>query len=565
MKKSFITLLLFLTCFTASAFSEEVFMDVNFEGANEIYRIKTFNENTNPVGWIFSTELKVLGYYIDVICNHRFIYETNEPDGDFKPSSNYIYRQVFDGSVAEADIGRAGHQACLDSRDKVIPGENGKIIYRTPKVVFSAGTGEPVEESKAKNELLENECDIKESKKWYSIPNGSWYQCWYSSNAASPSYDIFYDRWEEKQSVFFEELWRGDSLYKAFERPVGLVPTKRLLRAQIDGALEEVEGGILKPVLEASYKKAFYMLPGRYNQESKMGCYYWYGNKKGTFTVDTAKVDVTPIYESLEPEKRFVCYGTAITGLRKFYILGTDILRQWLEKFSFPSQKAECTNVAFVSLEKTFKSMIFVYSEPEDCIYRFVINEENQVEIGLPKKIELKFKVSAMVVGKQGTLYLVPEIIVKPKPELSNLDDVDMESCLVLKSNKEAPEFKTDGKGESEDSFNERAKMFNMFTCDAKCKIILSRPYYMYFYEIPFAANNIKKLDYELFLGKEYFSCDAYFKNITLSKLNGRLETLIEESKKSGNSINSIEDKVPDYKNTFRKPQSVYLAIYDKD
>ena len=124
MKKSFFTLLLFITCFTTSAFSEEVFMDVNFEETNEIYRIKTFNEDTNPVGWIFSTELKVLGYYIDAICNHRFIYENTEPEEDFKPSSNFIYRQVFDGSLSEADMGRAGHQACLDSRDKIIPGEN---------------------------------------------------------------------------------------------------------------------------------------------------------------------------------------------------------------------------------------------------------------------------------------------------------------------------------------------------------------------------------------------------------------------------------------------------------
>ena len=563
MKKSFVTLLfIFITCFTTTAFSEEVFMDVNFEETNEIYRIKTFDENTKPVGWIFSTELRVLGYYIDVICNHRFIYENMEPDGDFKPSSNFIYRQVFDGSLSEADKGRAGHQACFDSRDKIIPGENGKIIYRTPNVVFSAGNGKPVEESKAKEELLENECEIKENKNWYSIPNGSWYQSWYSSNVSSPSYDIFYDRWEEKQSVFFEELWRGDSLYKAFERPVGLVPTKRLLRAQIDGALEEVDGGNLKPVLEASYNKAFYMLPGRYNQESKIGCYCWYGNQKGTFSVDKAKVDITPIYESLEPEKRFVCYGTAITGLRKFYIMGTDILKQWLAKFAFPTQKAECTNVAFVSLEKTFKSMIFVYSEPEDCIYRFIINEENEVDIGLPKKIEMKFKVSAMAVSEQGTLYLIPELVIKPKPELSNLEDVDMESCLVLETNKE---INLDSKEESEDSYNERAKMFNMLTCDAKCKIILSRPYYMYFYEIPFSTNSINKLNYELFLGKEYFSCDASFKNITLSKLNGRLETLLEESKKPGNSINPVEDKVPGYKNTFKKPQSIYLAIFDKD
>ena len=46
-----------------------------------------------------------------------------------------------------------------------------------------------------------------------------------------------------------------------------------------------------------------------------------------------------------------------------------------------------------------------------------------------------------------------------------------------------------------------------------------------------------------------------------MSKLDGNLEVLLEELKKPGNQASQIEDKVPGYDNTFRKPESCYMAV----
>ena len=462
-------------------------------------------------------------------------------------------------------MGRAGHQTCFDARDKVIPGENGKIVYRTASAVFSGGTGNKIDKSKVKEELIPNECEIIEDKNWYAIPNGSWYQTWFPiSSGTGLSYDIYYDRWEEKPQVYLEEVWRGDSFYKAFDRPIGIVPIKRLLRAKVDGALEEIENGRLDKILEVPYKTSFFMLPGSYNKESKMGCYYWFDDKKGKFSIEAANIDVEPIFESSEPEARFVCYGTAITGLRKYYVLGTDILKQWLRQYSFPTDKCECTNVAFISLEDSFKSMIFVYSKPENCIYRFIIDEDSDIKIGVPKKTSINFKIADMAVSEKGSLYLIPEIEIKAKPDINNLDGIDMESCTVLKTDKDIPSFnENENNIDTKENFEERTKMLNLLTCNAECNMILSRPYYQKFYELPFGSDVVNKLEYEMFLGKEYYSCKMFFKNIRMSKLDGNLDILLEELKKPGNQASQIEDRVPGYDNTFRKPESCYLAIFN--
>lgn len=554
-----------ISCFLSPVFSEEVCVGFNFEKSHEIYRVKTDNESLNPVGWFLTTENQICGYFIDEIKNHRFIYKQIEPEAKFEASEGCLYRQVFDGAAEKSDLGRLGHQTCFDARDKVVSGENGKIVYRTASVAFSGGPGNKTDESKAKENLISNECEIIENKNWYAIPNGSWYQTWFPiSSGTDISYDIYYDRWEEKKNVYLEEVWRGDSFYKAFDRKVGIVPLKRLLRAKVDGSLEEIDNGNLNSILEIPYKSSFYMLPGSYNKESKMGCYYWCGNKKGKFSIEGTDIEVEPIYESSEAESRFICYGTAITGLRKYYILGTDILKQWLKQYSFPTDKCECSNVAFISLESSFKSMIFVYSKPEDCIYRFIIDEDNDVTVGLPKKMKVDFKVAAMVVNEKGSLYLIPEIVKMAKPDINNLDGIEMESCTVIKSDKEYPDL--DGNEDNSDhkkSFEERAKMLNLLTCNADCNVILSRAYYQKFYELPFGGDAVKKLEYEMFLGKDYYSCKLFFKNIRMSRLDGSLEILLEELKKPGNQASQIEDRVPGYDNTFRMPESCYLAVFN--
>ena len=569
MKKTLLVFLLF-TWLSRPVFAEQVYADLVFEDSNEIYRIKTDNESISPIGLVYTKDNRSLDFFIDIINNHRFVFKKNNLEKEYKSVVHNIYRQVFDGAKSDSDRGRLGNPTCFDSRDELIEGEKGKPVYRTQSVVFSIGPGQIIEESVAEKELYKGEYDSIEDKNWYSIPNGSWFQTWFSASSASNiSYDIFYDRWEEKEDDYMEEVWRGDSLFRAFERNIGIVPTRRLLRAKVDGALEKIENGELKVVTEMPYKTSFFMLPGMYNKESKIGCYYWVGNKEGKFYISGAKKDIKPIYESKDEEKRFACYGTAITGIRKYYILGTDILKQWLSRFGFPTEKAECTKVTFIALEKSLKTLIYIYSQRESCLYRFIISEEDGINIGLPKKINLDFNIATMSVTENGTLYIASEIKVQPKPELDKLDGIEMETNMILDSNNNESDSesfkKLNNKSLEEDTDEnliERNNLLNFLSCEANCQLILSRAYYQKFYKLSFGNEKIDKLDYELLLGKQFYASNLYFKKISLARLNGNLETLLEEAKKPGNKASEIISDVPGYLNSLKIPKSIHIAVF---
>ena len=257
MKNNLFALLLAIGAAMPS-FANEVFVDIKFKENDEIYRVTTDDEQSCPIGLFYCPDSRLKGYLIDKLGNHRFIKKNETAEEAYVASSNQIYRQIFDGPASESDKGRAGNATCYDSRDKLVSGENGKIVYRTPSVAFSSGTGKQVSEKEAKRNLIDGECESVEGKSWYMIPNGSWYQTW---NKASGSYDIFFDRWEEKQARYYEDLYRGEPINRAFSDKIAAVPTRKLMRAKVDGALEEVEGGELKPVLSADYKHQFFLMP----------------------------------------------------------------------------------------------------------------------------------------------------------------------------------------------------------------------------------------------------------------------------------------------------------------
>ena len=543
-------------------FADEVFVDISFKENDEIYRVTTNDEQSCPIGLYYCPDNKLNGYFIDKLGNHRFILKNDATEGDYVASSNQIYRQIFDGPASESDRGRAGNATCYDSRDKLVSGENGKIVYRTPSVAFSSGTGKLATAEEAMKNLVDGECVPVEGKSWYKIPNSSWYQTW---NKASGSYDIFFDRWEEKQTVYSEDFFRGEPINKAFNQKIAAIPTRQLMRAKVDGALEEVEDGALKAVLKADYKHQMFLNPELRRLANKMGCYYWNGTSKGSFIIDQKAVEIEPLVETTDPDNRFVCCGTSITSLGKYYVLGTDVLREWLKNSGMPTDKAECSNVVSIALHKTLKTMVFVYSRPENCIYRFIIDESDKYDVGLPKKYAVDFNVKAMAITAEGNLYLVPEVVSKEKPTLANLEGIEMETCRVLESDNQQTSSSNTPDPETQESFEVRTKMLNLLTTNAECMIILSRAYYQDFYELPFGAEAVKKLDYSIFLGKEFFCSNASFKNISLATLDANLDVLLEVAKKTGNHIDEVIDTVPGYPNTYRKPEGYFLTVNNRD
>ena len=554
---------IFATCSVMPVLSSEVMVDIDFEDKNELYRIKTDNEEHHPVGLFLYPETRFEELFIDSIQNHRFVRKESVEDTYSKSTEN-LYRQVFDGSVADADLGRAGNASCFDSRDKLISGENGKAVYRTASAPFSSGTGKAISKETAERDPFYNECIQSADKNWYSIPNGSWYQTW---NKASGSYNINFDRCEEKHTVYVEDFYRDEAFYKAFDRPLAKVPSKRLMRASVDGALEEIENGGLKQIATIDYKHKFFMIPEFGNTVNKVGCYIWHGNSSGIFHFGGKEsTELKPAIESKDSSKRFICCGSS-SVFGRCYVIGTDILREWLKKSGLQADKAECTNAVSLCMNKTLKTMVFIYSQPERCIYRFVIDESRDFSIGLPKKYDIDFNVKAMAVAKNGSLYVIPEVLERELPTIENLDDVEMETRICKKSNNNDEEYeKTAGFGESHDkeSFELREKIRKMFTTDAECLVVLSQAYYQDFFELPFGADEFEKLDYSLFLGKKYFSINISLKNVSVAALDSDLYTFVELGKRKGNHIGEIVQGAPDFEDTLRKPLSYRIAVREE-
>ena len=128
----------------APCYAREIYLSIDSNRSNEVYRIKTNNESEFPIGLCFTEESSVFGYFIDGMKNHHFIKANPMENTEFKTKAGTIFRQAYDGDINPAEIGQSGNKTIFDSRDSLIPGEKGRAIYRTKEAVFSAGTGKKV-------------------------------------------------------------------------------------------------------------------------------------------------------------------------------------------------------------------------------------------------------------------------------------------------------------------------------------------------------------------------------------------------------------------------------------
>lgn len=408
--------------FVAPCFASEVFVNIDFSDVNEMYRIKTDDQENRSVGLLFFPDNRFEGYFIDKFRNHRFI---------------------------RVD------------------------------------------------------------------------------NSATNS----------KELSYIEEFYRGEPIYKAFDKPF----------AKFDSSL----------------KHYIFMKPELNNRVDKIVCYCWHEDNKGYFIVDGEKVsEIKPAVESKDKNNRFVCFGISVAISDNYYVLGTDILKDWLKKYGMSTEKSECSKVAFLSMPKSQKTLIYIYSKPENCVYRFIIDEAREFKVGLPKKYEIDFAINSMTISEDGTLYAIAEVVEKPKPTLDDLDEIEMETNLILSSSKDSDILLADGSKEhNEEALANRIKLKKILTTDAECQIVLSRAYYQYFYELPFGEDEFEKLEYSLFLGKNYYSAKLSLKHISLATLDSDLYTLTEVAKRKGNHIDEIVEGAPGFSNSFKKPLGYHIAV----
>ena len=462
----------------------------------------------------------------------------------------YIYRQVFDGLGVEADWGidHAQHQ---DQRDSIIPESAGQPVFRPVGAPFSSGTGQLVTEGVAFASLEEGEFAATEGKKWFRIPNGSWYQTWFPVDKQSkPSLKIFFDRWEERDYACRESIWRGFVPGQVFERQVASGSERKLIRAQTDGAMEIIAGHEKFSEFTGKHGFSSFHRPGFASGEGDLIVYTWSGRDPGRFYLNGSVHEEKPNFLSLAGDKRFV--GLINTGnSQTLTVIGTDILREWLQMCEVEFQTAECTMAVFSTSADGIENRIFVYSEPQKSIYCFALGQGKSDVVKLLNVIKLAFTAKAMSADRSGNIYLAalettPASFDNPEDLVAGYESLQIDGEQALLGDVTL----------NEEELQKRKAIRH----DLSGRFVFSQTGYAALYVIyegqitPVPVNRV-------FLDKTFYARAFMLKNVSLKELQISSSELIALAEKPGNSLAEMQGNVPGFPDQYREPKRILIAI----
>lgn len=538
--------LFILFCAPASAF--EAFLFIGYSDSGRVYRITTSDENQFPVGYAFAAG-PAEGFFVDQLKNFRLL--KSSPAVTFKPVTDYIYRQVFDGNGFAADWGY-GHAQYQDQRNLINPDGSGRPVFRPTGAPFSAGPGELVADDIAMSSLQKGECEIVNSKKWYRIPNGSWYQTWFTCEGKERlSYKIYYDVWETGESACLESLWRGYTPGKVLERIAAISVDKRFRRSQVDGAMELINRNSEVADLTCPGGKSSFHIPAPQAGEGNLYVYSWTGEEVGTFFLNGQRCDEHPVFESQAANIRFAGCGFAPEGTHRLYVMGTDVLRSWLQATGTEAEQAECTQAVFAPFPEVMQTVVFVYSAGQNCIYRFVIDESKSGKVTKPEIINLKFKLASIYADAAGNLYLAT---VEKRPE-AFLKDEDFAAGF------ETLEYKGLQEQQVKIHDEEEIRKDMQIKRDYSGRLIFSQSSNAVLYVIYAGQSEFNRLG-SVFLDKTYFSREFAFKNVSESELSGSATDVLRIAKKPENSLTDCIGDVPGFPDQFREPTNLLISVF---
>lgn len=383
-------ILLFILFEQHAARAEDVYALFNYPEKSDVHLVHSRYGPSSPYGLIFSAT-PAAGFFIDEQGRFRLLHTGRS--NSFAPAKRSLYRQVFDGLPVLADSGAEGYSQHQDQRDTLIAGQSGRPVFRSRGAPFSPGPGFMVSHAVALPTLVNGEAEILPDRNWYEIPNSSWYQSWSAAdNSGHRSYRIFYDCWEQRDVSINHSIWSGIPVAKVDEVIIGVARDHRLRRASVDGAMQMTDGS-QKPdvVLNLSARTAFV----------QNAFYSWYADAPGIISAGDSKLDFVAVIESRHPERRFPIWLSD----NRMVVVGTDVLHAWLRASGLPTAGSECTMCAGVPVGDGRHS-VFVYSAPDNSLYRFYLNAENVVDFKQTGKITPAFVPVAIAGDNEGNLLL---------------------------------------------------------------------------------------------------------------------------------------------------------------
>lgn len=555
MRSSFARLItaatLIYTTFCAPAGAFESYLYLGYKDTGKVYRLSTGDQNQLPTGFVFACDPGAEAFVVDKLRNYRFLNLVSE--GEFARTPGHIYRQVFDGLAVDADRGRHGHSQHQDQRNSLIQGAEGQPVFRPAGAPFSAGPGQPVSEVIARTGLSEGEYAPVDGRNWYKIPNGSWFQTWFPvEQPASESYKIFYDCWQEQKYFCNEAIWRGFVPGKVFERNTGSGTSRRFVRFAVDGAMEILPGTDDRSEMQSRPGFACYHDRSGSIGEGSLLVHTWTGSDTGAFYINGEPSSFQPAVVSKTPSLRFV--GMNISGSsRRIYVVGNDVLHEWLRENNIDQTGAECSLAVFCNVDEGRQTRVFVYSAPEKKIYCFGINENGLLKASYLKTIIPEFPVQAMHADSSGNLYIAgvelsPQTLATPADFAAGFES--------LQINEEAQML---GETLSEDEFQKKLNL----RADLTGRIVFSQTgnaVLMMVYE----GDSVPVTIGRAFLNKKYMAREFSFKNQTLKDLHLPPAELLRLTEKPGNTLAELQGNVPGFPDEFVQPEKLLISVHEE-
>lgn len=548
MKKISKLILVFLVfSISTPSVAKEVFALIELKSKSSVYRVYTDNESRYPKGYFFDCG-KTVYFKIDKLKNFRLYTKKNW--SKFTKVSSPLIRQTFDGSAEIAKFGLTG-KLPNDSRNQFVKGGLLKPIYRPKDCYCSVGPGVLLDAGKIREFDNKTNDVIFPSRSWYEIPNGSWYQTWFTKkckNKLGETHLIYYDRLEKRLCPIEEQFWRGEHPGRAFKKEIGSLSEFRLLRAKTSGTLEALSS---ETSLEEVWKQREQFnllldLPNSINKVFTAHVYNWLGSGKGKLN-NSNNIIISKKIKSAEPENRELHLIRKNGKNYDLMEIGSDNFNDWLKLLKKSDYKAKLkANIIRIKKVNSDEFNVYIYCASVSTIFKFKLIENNVIEL---KTFIVNHSIDDFCVDNDENIYYSSLEVNRPLEfEMTIFSDDSL---------KQMPKFISEE--EIRNQMNLHKKLKNI-----SGKIVFSRTFYENVYQLePFSRKT--KVLYKINLNKKYFKQGFKVKEVSSEVFNLAGDQLLALLKKNSASINPISEKLPEFPDSYQKPNKVLLAIYEEN
>ncbi len=545
--KVFLILVILSGGIASSVNGAEVFMLLSYDGYSRIYRVVTDDVLFKPIGYHFEGS-EAVGFYIDAYKDFRLL-EVTAVDDLSRKISTTLFRQVFDGSIQEADKGINGDRTHNDEREKLVVGSKGKPVYRSVGAPLSKGPGRRINLRLNERDFVAGECEIVAGKNWYQIPNDSWYQTWHhSAENKNGGRLIFYDCWQAKKLRVVESIWRGQTPGRVTAGKITDLEERQLLRAICDGALRIVPDQRKAQIIaRTSDRFSFYFDAGRLMSRGRLVFYTWYADKKGRFHYTNISHATPTAFESLSPDARFVGLGE-----QKVMVMGSDILADWLKESGIDHERANADLAAFFHESLTPITEIAVYDRAAQTLYFCRYDEQKEALVEAPRPVKLSIAPEKILYDSAGNLLLTVQEKNKPTTPIAVEPDFDLETMII----------DTDG---IISEFSEEKGVFTkqIIPDQVAGRFIFSRGHSQNLYAIAAGSSEVEHV-HAIDLNKEFFMREFVLNAAPDNLLNLSYNEIYLLAKEPQNHLSSLKTEVEGYPDQFVKPKDVFIGYYQR-